>query len=449
MTELKRELGLVGATNIGIGNIIGAGIFVLSGMAAGLAGPGVVLSFVIAGFITLLTALSCAELSSFITDTGGPINYAKKAFGTFWGYLVGWMSIFDYVVGAAAVSIGFGAYLLLLLAVPVNTILIVAIATALPLALLVLNSRGIKEAAGLNSVMVLVKIIGLLVFIVVGAACILSSGDFSNYAPMFPNGLSGIFSGTAIVFFAFIGFNTITTVSEEVKDPGRTIPRAILLSVTISTLLYVAVAAVEVGLVRWDILGGSPAPLEVALGAATSSALLVDLIAFSAMLAISSVVMSSLMGSSRSLLAMARQKTLPSALSRISKNGVPKVTVITSGVAIASIVLMTGGNIEWLASAFNFGTLLTFIVINLSLIRLRTTMPDHPRSFRVPLCPYVPALAIVFSIILIGFLNLNAVLITSAWIALGLAIYVFYQRRLGAVQESEAVEFLAAEVMEA
>ncbi len=422
MTELKRGLGLWGATDVGVGAIIGAGIFVLSGVAAGLAGPSVILSFLLAGLTAFLTALSSAELSSFITEAGGSFIYTEKAFGPRWGFLVGWTKSFDYIVGAAAVAIGFAAYLGPLVEFT-DPLFITAVAAGLPIAFLLLNLRGVKEASGANNILVGLKVLALIVFIAVGASFLLGSRDYSNYQPFFPLGVGGTVSAAAVIFFAFVGFNTITVMSEEVKDPQRNIPRAIILAFLISTLLYVGVSAVEVGLVNWQAISTSAAPLDTALRAATSNDLILDFVSISALFATASVVMSSLLGASRALFAMGRKGVLPSRLARLSKRGVPASTVIIAGVAMAAVVIVSGGNLETLASVFNFGTLLTFLFINLSMFRLRRKMPDAKRTFTVPLYPIPPILGVLSCIGLMAFLNIEALIIAAIWISIGYLIY--------------------------
>jgi len=429
MTELTRSLGLWTATGIGIGAIIGTGIFVLIGVAAGLAGPAVILSFLIAGFVALLSGLSAAELSSFITETGGSYIYTTKAFGAFPGFIVGWMKSFDYIVGASAVSLGFAAYLAYFIGIPPVNATLVAIGTIWPLFLMLLNLKGMKEASGANNILVLLKVSALILFILVGGYFLISHGDYSNYQPFFPEGIKGMLSGAAIIFFAFIGFNTVAMVAEEVKDPERNVHRAIILSFAICTLLYIGVAIVAVGLVDWQTLSLSKAPLEYALGIATTNPLFLKYVALSALFATTSVILSSMIGASRALFAMARQGVIPGVLSKISSRGIPSATVLLSGVVISLIVLLTNANLAWLASIFNFGTLLTFFFINASLLQLRKTMPDANRQFRVPFYPYTPILGLLSCVALAFFLNINAVIASAGWICVGILAYVINQKR--------------------
>jgi APA family basic amino acid/polyamine antiporter len=428
MSELKRSLGFWGATGIGIGAIIGTGIFVLIGVASGIAGPAVILSFIIAGFVALLTGLSTAELSSFIHESGGSYIYTTKAFGAFPGFVVGWMKSFDYIVGASAVSVGFAAYFTYFVGIPATTGTLVIVATVWPLILMLLNVKGIQEASWTNNLLVALKILALLIFIMVGAAALITSGNYSNYHPFFPQGFSGVMSGAAIIFFAFIGFNTIAVMAEEVRDPGKNVPRAILFAFAVCTIIYIGVSLVAVGIVNWEALGSSSAPLEFALKAVTDNIFILQFVAISALFATTSVIMASIMGGSRALFAMARQGVLPKVLSTISRQSVPVFTILLSGFIISGIVLVTGGNLDWLASLFNFGTLLTFFFINLSLLRLRKLMPDAKRSFKVPFYPYTPVFAMISCIILAFYLNTNAVITAFFFLAIGIVVYYLNKR---------------------
>jgi APA family basic amino acid/polyamine antiporter len=435
MAELKRTLGLWGAAAVGIGAIIGTGIFVLIGVASGIAGPAVIVSFLIAGFTALLTGLSTAELSSFITEAGGSYIYTTKAFGKFPGFIIGWMKSFDYIVGASAVSIGFAAYFAYLVGIPPSVGTLVLVGTIWPLILMAVNLKGMKEAGGANSVLVALKISALVIFIVVGGWYLFTRGDFTNYHPFFPNGIAGALSGASIIFFAFIGFNTIAIIAEEVKDPERNVPRAVLISFAICTLLYIGVSVVSAGLLNWKVLGLSSAPLEAALHVATDNFLILEFVAFTALIATTSVILTSIMGGSRALFAMARQRVIPETFAHISQNGIPVLTVLITGITIAAIVLFTNGNLDWLASIFNFGTLVTFTFINLSLIQLRRTMPDVKRGFRVPLYPYTPIVGVISCLLLSFYLNRNAIVVGVGWVAIGIVAYVWNRKRYRVMPE--------------
>ena len=339
------------------------------------------------------------------------------------------MKSFDYIVGASAVSVGFAAYFSYFVGIPATTVTLVIVATLWPLILMLLNLKGVKEASGTNNLLVALKILALLIFIIVGAAALFTSGNYTNYHPFLPTGFSGVMSGAAIIFFAFIGFNTIAVMAEEIKDPEKNVPRAILFAFAVCTLIYISVSAVAVGIVNWQLLGSSNAPLEFALKTVTDNIFILQFVAISALFATTSVIMASIMGGSRALFAMARRGVLPDVLATISRQGVPAFTILVCGLIISGIVLVTGGNLDWLASLFNFGTLLTFFFINLSLLRLRQTMPDARRSFKVPLYPYTPVFAMISCIALAFYLNANAVITACIFLTLGIVVYYLNKRR--------------------
>jgi len=424
MPELKRTLGVLGAAGLCIGAIIGAGIFVLIGVASGIAGPAVILSFSIAGIAAFLTALSSAELSSFITEAGGSYIYAQKAFGNFWGFLVGWTRTFDYIAGAGLISLGFAAYFSSFFEIPPG--MIIGVAVLLPLILMLINLKGISSASGITNILVVLKIVSLLVFIAIGGLFLFSHGNSSNYYPFFPNGIGGMLSGASIIFFAFVGFDTVGVLAEEVKNPSKNVPKAIILAFLISTILYIGVSVVAVGLLNWKFLGTASAPLEMALRVATDNVFLLKFISISALFATTSVVMTSILGGSRGLFAMARQGVIPGFLAGISNKGVPTSSVIITGSAIALIALI--GNIEWIASVFNFGILMTYLFINLSSMRLRQKMPDANRTFKIPFYPVPPILGAISCIILLFFLKINAIIFGGTWVLIGMAAYYFNRR---------------------
>jgi basic amino acid/polyamine antiporter, APA family len=423
MAELQRTLGVWSAAAVSIGAIIGAGIFVLIGVASGIAGPSVILSFILAGLVALFTALSAAELSSFITDSGGSYIYTHHAFGRFWGFLVGWMQSADYIIGASAVSIGFAGYLIYFLHVPQTTAALILIGCLLPLLLGIVNLKGMRDAAGINAALVLLKIIALVLFVAVGAWYLITTGSTGNYTPFFPNGISGMVHGAAVIFFAFVGFNTVTVIAEEVKNPVRNVPRALFIAFAVSATIYVAVSIVATGLVNWSVLATSDAPLESALMVATQNPLVLGYVSIAALFATASVVMASIFGGSRAIFAMARQNLLPSALKRVSPGGVPYVSVILVSVAMSAIVLLSGGDLATLAQVFNFGTLMTFFFINVSLIKLRWDEPGADRGFKVPLYPLTPILGVISCALLIAYLNRFALIFGVIWIAIGLFIF--------------------------
>ena len=229
---LKRSIGVFGAASVGIANIIGAGIFVISGIAAGLAGPSVILSFLIAGLISLLTALSTAELSSFITKTGAAYAFSERAYGRLPGFTVGWFMYFGRIVSASAVSIGFAGYVIKILGLN-GDLPIVTFALSLPLVFVILNIIGVKESTMATSIMVIIKVAALILLIAFGGVYLFSNFHPENFTPFFPNGVNGALDGAAVIFFAFMGFNTVAMMSEETKNPTETIPRALILALSL------------------------------------------------------------------------------------------------------------------------------------------------------------------------------------------------------------------------
>jgi len=429
MTKLKRKVGLFGAASVGIANIIGAGIFVVSGVAAGLAGPSVILSFLLAGFIALMTALSSAELSSFITETGASYAFTKKAFGRFPSFLVGWFKYFDYIAGAAAVSVGFAAYFTSLFGLSGELPLLLA-AMGLPVVFTGLSLFGTKESADATSIMVVIKVFALVLLMVLGIFYLTQHFDMANFSPFFPNGINGTFSGAAIIFFAFLGFNTVAMMSEETKEPEKTIPKALILAFIVTFILYVCIAFFEIGILDWQMLGTSASPLEDLAVAVTENRLLIDFVAFSALIATASVLLSSIIGGTRASFAMGRDRVLPSQFDKISKRfGTPYFSIIFGGIIIIVLAGLFYNNIDVIASVVNFGSLFTYLFVHLSLIKLRKIKPKINRPFKVPLYPAVPAIGAASCVLLMYYLSDNAKIAAVLWFGVGLLVYLIMTKR--------------------
>lgn len=426
--KLKRSLGLLGVASLGIANIIGAGIFVISGVAAGLAGPSVIFSFLIAGSIALMAALSYAELSSFVHETGASYAFTKRAFGRFWSFVVGWFNYFDYIVGAAAVSIGFAAYFTELFGLHGETALILS-AVGLPIVLMILNLIGVKEATHITMGMVFIKIFALVLLIMVGGYYISTHLGVTHYHPFFPNGFGGTLNGSAIIFFAFLGFNTVAMMSEETKNPQKTIPRALLLAFFVSFVLYVAIAVVEVGVLDWKVMGNNPSPLSTLASSISNNRIFLDMISFSAIVATGSVVLSSIIGGTRASYVMGRDRVLPRQLDSISKKfGTPYISILLGGSAIAILAGVFLKNIDTIASIYNFGSLLTYIFVHLSLLKLRRKEPQTIRPFRVPLYPVLPIIGLACCVVLIYYLSNTAKMASLLWGMIGLSAYFIITR---------------------
>ncbi len=429
MTELKRNVGLFGAASVGIANIIGAGIFVVSGVAAGLAGPSVILSFLLAGFIALMTALSSAELASFITETGASYAFTKRAFGKFLSFLVGWFKYFDYVAGAAAVSVGFAAYFTELFGLTGALPLILA-AMGLPLAFTILNLVGARESAYATSIMVLIKVFALVLVMMFGGFYLANYFNLGRFSPFFPNGIDGTFNGAAVIFFAFLGFNTVAMMSEETKDPERTIPKALILAFLVTFVLYVSIAFLEIGVLDWQKLGISASPLEDLAIAVFNNRMFVDFIAFSALIATGSVVLSSIIGGTRASFAMGRDGVLPKQFDKISKRfGTPYFSVVFGGVIIIILSGVFYNDIDTIASIVNFGSLFTYLFVHLSLLKMRKSEPDAKRLFKVPLYPAIPIIGAASCVLLMYYLSDNAKTTSALWFLVGLFVFFIMTKR--------------------
>ena len=429
MTKLKGDIGTFGAASVGIANIIGAGIFVLSGVAAGIAGPAVILSFLIAGIIAMLTALSAAELSSFITETGASYAYTKKAFGRLWSFLVGWFKYFDYMVGGAAVSVGFAAYLTSLFGLEGNAPILIA-AIGLPIVLCILNIIGVKEATRTTSIMVLIKIFAIVLLLMIGGFYLSQHFDVGHYTPFFATGFGGMLNGAAVIFFVFIGFNTVTMMSEETKNPQKTIPKALMLAFVVTFVLYMCIAFLLIGILDWHDESKDAHPLGSIAAIVSENQMFFDFISFSALIASGSVVLSSILGGTRASFAMGRDRLLPHHFDKISQRfGTPYFSIIIGGAIIVVFAGIFYDKIDTIASIVNFGSLFTYLFVNLSLIKLRKTMPHVQRPFRVPLYPIVPILGAASCIALMYFLSDSAKIVSTAYAVIGLAVFFFVYRK--------------------
>ncbi|MFQ5782491.1 MAG: APC family permease [Nitrosopumilus sp.] len=429
MTELKRNVGTFGAASVGIANIIGAGIFVLSGVAAGIAGPAVIFSFLIAGVVAMMTALSAAELSSFITETGASYAYTKRAFGRFWSFLVGWFKYFDYLVGGSAVSIGFAAYFTSVFGLE-GVLPIILAAVGLPIVLCVLNFIGVKETTHAASVMVLIKIFAIVVLLMFGGFYLFQHFDVGHYTPFFATGFGGMLNGAAIIFFVFIGFNTVTMMSEETKNPHKTIPRALMIAFGVTFVLYMAVAFLLIGVLDWNDVSKDAHPLGSIALVISDNSMLFEFISFSALIASGSVVLSSILGGTRASFAMGRDRLLPQQFDKISKQfGTPYFSILIAGIVIVIFAGIFYDRIEAIASIVNFGSLFTYLFVNLSVIKLRRSESQTKRFFKVPLYPVVPIIGAISCVGLMFYLNQSAIFVSIIWVAIGLTLFFTLYRK--------------------
>lgn len=445
--RLKKELGALDIVVLGIGVIIGAGIFVLTGVAAATeAGPAIALSFVFAAVVCAFAALCYAEFASMVPVAGSAYTYSYVTLGQLIAFIIGWDLFLEFTVGAAAVAIGWSGQLNATLdqifgvtlpeaitAPPAEGGVVNLLGMLLVLALTYLLVRGIRISAKANIVMVIVTIAVLLLIIAVGATEV----STSNWDPFFPFGLGGIIGGAALVFFAFIGFDIVATTAEEARNPQRDMPRGILGSLAITTLLYIAVALVMTGMLVYTELN-TAAPVADAFEAADRP-WASGFIFAGALVALTNTVLILMLGQSRVTFAMARDRLLPGALARTHpRYGTPSRITILIGVLVAILAGVTP--IATAAELVNIGTLFAFMLVSAGVLLLRRSEPERPRPFRTPGVPLVPILAIILSAVLIVTLEPLTWLRFLVWMIIGLVVYFFYSRKASLVGQRREAE---------
>ena len=433
---LKRVLGPFELVLFGIGAIIGTGIFVITGVAAAnYAGPALVISFGIAGLVCLFAALSYSEFAAMVPIAGRAYSYSYASLGEIWAWIIGWDLILEYAVSIAAVAVGWSGYVTNLLSdihiyLPaplvnppgVNGGMINVPAMAIIGLITCLLIIGIRESANVNNVIVAVKVGIVLIFIYLGYSHI----NPANYAVFMPFGWSGILAGAAIVFFAYIGFDAVSTTAEEVKNPQRDLPRGIIISLLICTALYIIVAFVLTGIVPYTLLD-NPAPVSFALaeiGITWGAAL----VAVGALLGITSVLIILLFGQSRIFFAMSRDGLLPSAFKEVNPRFRTPVRV-TIFVGIVTALVAGFLPLQQIAQLVNVGTLAAFIIVSAGIIMLRYRKPDIARPFRCPLVPFIPAACMISCFILILMLPTVTHIRFVVWLVIGLAVYFLYSAK--------------------
>jgi len=412
--KLRREIGLFGLTASGVGIILGAGIYALIGEAAGVAGNTVWMSFLLGASISSFTGLSYAELSSMIPKAAAEVSYAKEAFkGDLTPFLIGWIIIFTEVVSISTVALGFGGYFDGLFGVPT-----VLSSLVLIILLSILNFVGIEKSSKVNIVFTVIEASGLLLIVALG----IPSLGTVNYLES-SQGLQGILTASTLIFFAYLGFEDIVNLAEETKNPERNIPKALILSVVITAILYVLVAMVAVSLADWQELGTSTAPLAYAASKSLGRSAFLTLSVI-ALFATANTVLILLIVASRMVYGIARDGSLPRSLSKLSKRGTPWVAILAVMVLPCFFVLI--GNIGFVAGITNFGTFITFALVNLSAIWLRYKKPEWKRPFKTPLTiskmPLIPLIGLLSCGLMITQFRLDIIALGVLVIFMGIII---------------------------
>lgn len=454
-TGLKRELTAKNLIALGVGAIIGTGIFVLTGTAAAnYAGPAIILSFILSGIGCVFAGLCYAEFSSMIPIAGSAYTYSYATLGEFVAWIIGWDLILEYLFASSTVAVGWSGYFVSFLKdfgivipdqlcqAPFDHIpgngwvatgsLINFPAVALVVLITALLIIGIRESSRINNIIVFIKVAVILLFIGFGLSFI----NVENWTPFIPEntgkfgsfGISGIFTGAGVIFFAYIGFDALSTAAQETKHPHRDMPIGILGSLAVCTILYVAVAAVLTGMVNYKELNVA-APIALAIDRAGDSLRwLRPLVKIGALAGLSSVVLVMLMGQPRIFFAMAKDGLLPKSFARVHpKFHTPYMTTILTGFFSAIIAGLLP--IRLLGELVSIGTLLAFVIVCTSVIILRKTSPETHRPFKTPFVPWVPLGGIVICMAQMIALPVDTWLRLIIWMAAGMLIYFFYSRK--------------------
>ena len=462
---LKKTLTGLDLTMLGIGAIIGTGIFVLTGQAAGKhAGPAVVISMIIAGIVSAFAALCYSEFAASIPISGSAYAYGYGTLGEFVAWIIGWDLILEYAFGAATVAVGWSGYLVKLLAefginfpaafsaAPGTAVTMTDGSTVtavfnlpaflISIAVTLLLIRGIKESASFNSIIVLVKVLVVVLFIVagigyvnmnnIGIGC---SSEMPGCAEFMPFGFSGVVTGAAVIFFAYIGFDAVSTAAQEAKNPQRDMPIGILGSLAICTVLYILVAGIMVGLVDYKLLTTEAAPIGVAIKAALTQAegttmgtilkVFPTIINLGAVLGLSSTMVVMVMGQPRVFYSMSKDGLLPEWAAKIHpKFQTPHITTAITGAIVA--ILAGFVPINLLGELVSIGTLFAFVIVGTGIIILRSSNPALNRPFKVPLSPFIPIATVVSAAYLMNSLPLDTWIRLIVWMSIGLVVYFAY-----------------------
>ncbi len=409
--KLKQSIGLWSAVAINVGAIIGGGIFVVTGIVAGYAGSALIISMIIAGIIAFITATSFARLTAWQPVEGGVYEYGRQLISPFSGFLAGWMWLVANTFTGAAVSLGFAYYLTAAFpGLPTNIV-----AAAICLGFTSLNLVGAKESSRVNNFLVGIKLTILAFFVVFGAMHFTSS----NFVPFNPL-TSGVLYGSFFIFFAYGGFARVTVVAEEIKDAKRNVPRALLLSLGISMIVYVLVGIVAIGLLNPHALSVSSSPLSSAISV-TRNSLAIKIVAIGGLVATASVLLTAILGVSRMAYSMARRNDLPSALARLHHKFVtPYYAILGSGILMAILVLFV--DLTRVVAVSTFALLFTYCVTNISAFKLRENHNQHK------ILPLFGLATCIMLLIFILFASTQAWVIGIAFLIAGTAYYAAWKR---------------------
>ncbi len=444
--QLRRVLGPVSLTALGVGAIIGAGIFVLTGLAANqFAGPGLVLSFVVAGIGCALAALCYAEFAAMVPVAGSAYTYAYATLGELFAWIIGWDLVLEYAVASSTVAHGWSHYFTSFIGIfgivlphawtnnpfdfdpATSTWVATGAVCNLPAFLVVLLITvilviGIRESARFNAAMVILKLVVVLFVIILGAGYI----ETKNWHPFLPYGMPGVFKGAAYIFFAYIGFDSVSTHAEEAKNPQRDVPIGIIASLVLCTILYILVAAVLTGMIPYDKID-IDAPVAHAFKA-RGLPVAEFLISLGAVVGITSVLLVLLLSQARVLLAMARDGLIPKSFFAAvhPRFRTPHKATILTGIVVATIGAIFP--LKLLADLVNIGTLMAFVIVCAAVIVMRRTNPNVTRPFRTPFVPLVPLAGIGMNVAMMFSLGWENWARLGGWLLIGFVIYFGYSR---------------------
>lgn len=434
---LERSIGLFRLVMLGVGATVGTGIFVILSAAVPEAGPAILVSFLLAAVTAGLTALCYAELASALPLSGSSYSYAYATLGELAAFLVGACLLLEYAVSASAIAVGWGQYLNEVFGALIGWTMPNSISQPpgrggyvnLPAIVLIglctlLLLRGTAESTAINAVLVVLKLAVLVFFAVVA----LTAFEPANLTPFAPLGWAGIGTAASTIFFSYIGLDTISTASEEVRDPARTLPLGILASLVIVTAIYLLVALAGIGAQPWTHFAGQDAGLAVILRNVTGTAWPALVLSIGAVISIFSVTLVTMYGQTRILFAMSRDGLLPTLFQRVDRRSrSPNANTLAVALFVASLAALVP--LDVLANLTSMGTLVAFTAVSLSVIILRRRRPDLPRGFRVPLYPFVPLASLACCLMLIAALPRDTYLLFALWIAAALMIYAAYSQR--------------------